>query len=457
MMLPAIAQDKNAKESKEVEKAKTITLGDKVRVAPYGFVRNYITIDSRNTYTVTGGEYNMIPYDENWNMTEAEAQATGMERTDLNVIPKAYFQALTTRFGLSLDGPVIWRAKTSGKLEGDFGGFGTNNHVLRLRQAWMKFVWCNEDGLQSELLAGQTWHPLSGSIMPEVLGMAAGAPFRPHSRTPQIAYTMTTRNGVGFSTILLWQLQYKYNGPSNNAGGTTASLDFANRAMLPEVFLGLHYRSCDVYLQLGGDIQPIRPRNFRTTTHTDPVTGITTSYQQKTDELFCSVTPTVYFQYAKDKFSFKSRYLFASNTSHVNQLNGYGVTKVADDGTWSYAPIHAHIAYADLAYGKKVRGNVFLGYMKNVGAREELHNFGSAAVPDYYIYMKGDKNFTHLDGVWRIAPSISYNVKAFNIGLEYEITGASYGDWNSDGSILNNSNLHTVVNHRICALMKYNF
>lgn len=447
MMLPSMAQYKSAQDSTGTEKTKTIHLGDKVRIVPYGFVRNYLTVDSRKTYTVIGGEYNMLPYDEDWNMTEAVAQASGLGRTDLNAVPEVKFQALTTRFGFNLDGPVIWGAKTSGKIEGDFGGFGTTNTLLRLRHAYMKFVWCNEDGLQNEVLAGQTWHPLSGGVMPDVLGMAAGAPFRPHSRTPQIAYTMSTQAGLGFSAAMLWQLQYMYNGPKDLLGGSTNSIDFANRAMIPEVFLGLNYRSDHVYLQIGGDMQPIRPRNFRT------VTG----YQQTTDELFCSFTPTFYFQYTKDKFSFKSRYLYAGNTSHVNQLNGYGVTDVAADGTWSYAPLHAHIAYANFAYGKKVRGNMFLGFMKNVGAGENLYNFGTAASPVYYIYMKGAQNFTHLDGVWRVAPGISYNVKAFNIGLEYEVTGASYGDWDKDGGILNNDNLHTVVNHRICAMMKYNF
>lgn len=448
-MLPVMAQDRPAKDSIDAEKAKNIRLGDNVRVALYGFVRNYLTIDSRKTYTVIGGEYNMIPYDEAWNMTEVAAQTTGLERTDLNAVPLTQFQALTTRFGLNLDGPVIWGAKTSGKIEGDFGGFGTNNTVLRLRQAYMKFVWCNGDGLQSEVLAGQTWHPLSGSIMPEVLGMSAGAPFRPHSRTPQIAYTMSTQTGLGFSAAVLWQLQYMYNGPNNMTGGSTNNINFANRAMIPEVFLGLNYHSDHVYLQFGGDMQPIRPRSFRT----EPVSG----FQQTTKELFCSFTPTVYFQYVKGKFSIKSRYLYAGNTSHVNQLNGYGVTDVSADGTWSYAPLHAHIAYADVAYGKKVRYNIFLGFMKNVGAGEGLYNFGTEETPLYYIYMKGANNFTHLAGIWRVSPGISYNVKAFNIGLEYEVTAASYGDWNKNGSILDNDNLHTVVNHRVCALLKYNF
>ena len=44
----------------------------KVTLKAYGFVRNYLTFDSRKTYTVIGGEYNMIPYDERWNENHSE-------------------------------------------------------------------------------------------------------------------------------------------------------------------------------------------------------------------------------------------------------------------------------------------------------------------------------------------------------------------------------------------------
>ena len=163
---------------------------DKVKIKPYGFVRNYFNFDTRNTYTVVGGEYNMIPYDEKWNGTPAQCDAMGVERVDLNAVPHASFQALTTRFGLALEGPKVMGAATSGKVEADFGGFGTTNTVLRLRLAYLKLHWANSMGLSQDLLVGQYWHPLSGDIMPEVLGMASGAPFRAHSRTPQLTYTV---------------------------------------------------------------------------------------------------------------------------------------------------------------------------------------------------------------------------------------------------------------------------
>ena len=403
----------------------------KVSVKLYGFVRNYLTFDSRKTYTVVGGEYNMIPFDEKWNEDHSE---------DLNDVSSMQLQALTSRFGIDIKGPQIWGWNTSGKLEGDFGGFGTNNTILRLRLAYVKLT---KGG--SELLVGQDWHPLSGSIMPDVLGMASGAPFRPHSRTPQIRGTRYW-GSFGYTAALLWQLQYMNNGPKSASDPTsTNSIDFAHNALWPEAFLGLNFKQGPWYAQVGVDAQLIRPRTHAL------IGGVT----KKVDETVSSFTPTLYAQYVGGDWSVKFRTLLAQNTSHLNQLVGYGVTGGNDDGSWSYAPLRASISYLNIAYGKKVRYNLFLGYMKNLGAGEDL--WIDPATNSYHIYMKGGENFTNLNSVYRIAPSVSYNVKAFNLGLEYEWTACTYGDFDAHGSIKQNDNLHQVANHRICALVKYNF
>jgi len=199
-----------------------------------------------------------------------------------------------------------------------------------------------------------------------------------------------------------------------------------------------------LYMQLGVDAQILRPRTHAV------VDGVT----RKVDERVASLTPTLYFQLVDDRWSLRFRTLLAQNTSHLNQLVGYAVTGVNDDGSWSYSPMQATISYLNLAYGRKVRCNLFLGYMKNLGAGESLHDFGGGV---YRIYMKGGEEFTHLNSVWRVAPSVSYNVKAFNIGLEYEVTACTYGDLGDDGRVLLNDRLRNVVSHRVCAMVKYNF
>ncbi len=417
-----------------------VSAAAQVTVKPYGFVRNYFNFDSRKTYTVVGGEYNMIPYDQKWNEDKSE---------DLNAVPHAQLQALTTRIGLNISGPELLGMKSSGKIEGDFGGFGSNNMVLRIRQAFVKLSAQDEKNYR-ELLVGQTWHPLSGDIMPEVLGMAAGAPFRPHSRTPQMR-AVRYWGSWGCTAALLYQLQYMNNGPvwdkDKNDYVSSNSIDFANNALLPEAFLGFNFKQGAWYAQLGVDAQMLRPRVYAK----DAATGVT----KKVDETVNSFTPTLYAQYVSGNWSVKFRTLLAQNTSHLNQLCGYAVTGVNADGSWSYAPIRNTISYLNIAYGKKMRCNLFLGYMKNLGASSTLAV--DPATGGYHIYMKGGENFTHLNSIWRVAPSLSYNVAAFNIGLEYELTACTYGDLGDRGQILLNDNLHQVVNHRVCALVKYNF
>jgi hypothetical protein len=250
---------------------------------------------------------------------------------------------------------------------------------------------------------------------------------------------------VGYTAALLWQLQYMNNGPKSASDPTSmASVDFAHHALWPEAFIGANYKQGPFYVQLGADAQVLKPRTHAL------VGGVT----RKVDERVLSISPTLYAQYVEGPWSVKLRTLLASNTSHLNQLVGYAVTGVNDDGSWSYSPMQATISYLNLAYGRKVRCNLFLGYMKNLGAGERLHDFGGGV---YRIYMKGGEEFTHLNSVWRVAPSVSYNVKAFNIGLEYEVTACTYGDLGDDGRVLLNDRLRNVVSHRVCAMVKYNF
>ena len=248
----------------------------------------------------------------------------------------------------------------------------------------------------------------------------------------------------GYTAALLWQLQYMNNGPKSASDPTsTNSIDFANNSLVPEVFLGLNFKQGPWYAQIGVDIQSLRPRTHAL------VGGVT----KKVNETVSSFTPTLYAQYVTKDLSVKFRALLAQNTSHLNQLVGYGVTSVNSDGSWNYAPLRAAIGYINIAFGSKVRYNLFLGYMQNLGAGEDL--WLDPATNSYHIYMKGGEEFTHLHSVVRLAPSVSYNLESFNFGIEYEATAAYYGNLASDGTA--SANPSGVFNHRLCALVKYNF
>lgn len=303
--------------------------------------------------------------------------------------------------------------------------------------------------------------------MPEVLGMAAGAPFRPHSRTPQLRYTFY-RGSLGVTAAAVYQLQYMNQGPSfsNNSWGRTNSTSFANNAIIPELFLGVNFKNSKIYMQLGADMQVIRPRTFGTVAeeiyNNENILVGERLHKVAVDEKVVSFTPTLYFQYTEGRFAVKARTMLAENTSHLNMvMSGYGVTGINPDGSWEYTNFRNSTSYLNFAYTlgkeKHYRADLFFGYMKNLGLNDatktliaQANNTENADVN--YVYMKG--NYTNINSVFRIAPSISYNLKHFNIGLEYEYNLVSYGTLKTNGMV---EDLRGVVGHRLCMLVKYNF
>lgn len=408
---------------------------NKVRIKPYGFVRNYLNYDSRQMLTVCGGEYLMIPRDEDWNLTEEEAAALGVShrRFDRNADPQTHLLALSTRFGLALDGPQVLGAKSSGRVEADFAGFGNNNTVLRLRLAYLNLEW-----KRHTLLVGQDWHPLSGNIMPEVLGMAAGAPFRPHSRTPQVTYQFRL-SPFAFQLSALWQYQYTSPGPD----GESAS--YANRTLMPELFFGLSYRDEHIYTQLGADYTRL---TLRQEVDVIAYNSPTPLYSVLLTNSCQSLSPTFYFQYTEGLFAVKMRSTLASNLAHLNMFSGYAAVTTTGNN-YMLRPVRSSVSYLNFAYGRKWRADLFFGYQYNLGLGKEY----IVVFQDFdNLYMK--KGVKNIHSLWRVAPSLSYNTKAFNIGLEYEWTAVNYGDINKDASV---NPKRQVDGHRLCLLVKYNF
>ena len=79
--LPAVAQEQPKATKKEIVKSHL-----KQHFQLYGFVRNYFTFDSRESYSGTGDLYSFMPKDENWNQTADAATTSGVPREDLNAV-----------------------------------------------------------------------------------------------------------------------------------------------------------------------------------------------------------------------------------------------------------------------------------------------------------------------------------------------------------------------------------
>ena len=397
----------------------------KITFKPYGFVRNYAAFDSRANLSSNSDQFNMIPLDEDLNKYG----------DDLNKKPDVLLLSITTRLGLNITGPEFLGAKTSAKIESDFAGFGTSNTVLRIRQAYAKMDWEKDN-----LLVGQAWHPMMGDMMPDVFSLATGAPFTPFSRSPQVRYDRLAGN-FKLTATALYQFQYLSYGPNaNDLKSSTTSFDYARKALIPELYFQAMYKKGDFMAGAGVDILTLKPR----TEYTDA-----DEVKMLSDELVTSFSPTAFFSYKEGNWGIKGRVTYAQNASHLNMLSGYGVTEIKDNGEVEYGSLSSVTGWVDVTYKQKLdKGTLtyclFGGYGKNLGCKDD---FADTSM----MYVRGYKNIDHF---WRVSPSVLYTHNAMQIGLEYEPTTVGYGNMKADGSV---DKKRSVTNHRICALLKYNF
>ena len=420
----------------------------------YGFVRNYACYDTRESLTSNSEQFYYMPKNE-------KLDADG---NDLNAQPNMMLLSITTRLGLNITGPEFLGAKTSAKIESDFAGFGTSNTVLRIRQAYAKMDWEH-----NKVLVGQAWHPMMGDMMPDVFSLETGAPFTPFSRTPQLRYDYVNK-GFTLTATALYQFQYTSYGPDG------ASFNYARNAVVPEIYLQAMYKNGGFQAGAGIDILTIKPRQSYAVTETTKETyyvpahdetgapildgngaqtfvpfekSTTSTKTYKCNEApVVSFTPTLFASYKADRWGIKGRVTYAQNAAHLSMISGYGVTNIKDNGEWEYGTINSIGGWIDATYKQPLKKGYlqfccFAGYTKNLGCEKEI-------IGDM-IYMRGEKN---MDYMWRVAPSILYTHNALQVGVEYNPTTVGYGEKNKNYTMYNP---RPVTNHRICAMVKYNF
>ena len=440
---------------------------------PYGFIRNYFTYDSRESWSGTGDLYNYQPKDENWNQTEAEAETSGAPRQDLNAVSTFRFLSLTTRLGLNIVG-YKWRGtEFGGKIEADFyAGLSTKTSTVdskikethavsgvaqfRLRQAYLTLGWDSlpmmkgKDFARVDLTIGQTWHPMAADLC-DVISLASGAPFGPFNRSPMVKMDARLGKYVTLTAAGLWQMQYLSIGPGN-----LQSAEYMLYGKTPEAYLGLSVHDKGWIFRAGADVLSISPRHL----------GTLNGVPVKVNDRLTTVSPFAYLQYKKGDFSFKAKTIFAESGEHMNMYGGYGVKGVNADGSYSYTPIRHSTTWISLVYGGKVgaqedkhpqklQGILFGGYVKNFGTKEALYDLdgdGKFTKSEFY-----NPRSAAMNQMWRLSPTLLYTVGKFQLGLEYEITSVQYGDGKLDAYALSTNGLHWITNHRVQLMTKYNF
>ena len=342
------------------------------------------------------------------------------EGNDLNDQDNSNMYLLYSRLGLDVKGPKLGSANTSAKIEFDFRGSGTTLSLIRLRHAYFNFNWG-----KSSVLAGQTWHPFFGEVSPQMLNLNTGAPFQPFSRAPQVRYRFN-HNALQLTASAVWQSQFLSNGPDGKSN------KYIKNSCVPEIHFGADYKTKNLIVGAGADMTSLVPRTQST------VDGNT----YKVNERITSVSGEIHAKYTTPMWFFAAKSTLASNLTQTSMLGGYGVCDIDPiTGQQSYTPTYNTSSWVNVVWGKKWKVGVFGGYMKNLGTTKEVSSLIGTG--------------TDVDQLASGSAEVTYNLKHWKIGVEYNYTAAWYGDLNkANGKIVNT---HSVDNHRIVASASFVF
>lgn len=390
-----------------------------IKFKPYGFIRNYVSYDSRQCLNLMGETFNVMPLDELMNSDATE---------DLNAIDELSFVAFTTRLGVDVSGQRIGKAEALAKVEADFCGYGSNNTLFRIRQAYVALKWEH-----LTLTCGQTWHPMTIQVMPSMVGYSPGSPFSPFNRSPQLNVSFNMGKGWNFTAAALYQF------PNTSVGPEGASYDYSRWSKIPEFYASIKHSGKYFTIGAGIDYLSLMPRKTNIAIHDGEQVEV------RSNDRVTGLSSEIFADYKRGKFNIKGKVLYGENTAHFTMISGFGATEYnPETGSYKYTPIRSVSSWVNALYGNKVKAGLFLGYTKCLGAKEDF-----LSVNDFWV--RGAKN---TDYIYCVSPSVTYTIGGLAIGLELDYTTVGYGDLAINGMT---KALRDISNTRLCAMVKYSF
>ncbi len=363
-----------------------------------GFVKGDYFFDTRQTVDAREGHFLLWP----------AAKSLDAEGKDINAAPSYNSLAVQTRLKGAIKGPDAFGAKTSGIVEGAFFGH-TNADVngFRLRHAFVNFDWG-----ETELLAGQYWHPMFVTgCFPGVVSFNTGSPFQPFSRNPQLRLT---QHFGGLNLVLAAISQRDF----TSAGGSSV----LRNSGIPDMQLQLSYSSKNeetgqaLLAGIGGGYKLLKP-NLSITMQD----SLGTEATHKTYETIGSYSAQAFFKFKIPEITFKLEGTYGQNMYDVLFISSYAITGY-DGFDPEYTNFSNYSVWTDIhTNGSKIQGGLFAGYTQTLGADKNITTSGIAG------------SRSNIDHVYRIASRVIFNSGKARFAGEVEYTTAAFGTPDVDG------------------------
>ena len=427
----------------------------------YGFIRNYMVFDTHEVSAGTQDLYFFMPKDRDL-----------VDGVDRNAEPSFRMMSLTSRLGLNVEGYRIGGLKANANVEGDFYCMNGSTASFRLRHAYVGMLWDNLELGDLLVNIGQTWHPMAADL-PHITNMENGAPFNPVNRSPQVMFHWTVGKftwtggilypvqflpvGPIYSTNPEWS---DYNGQyePKTTYSTTKSAEFNKYGMIPEVYAGFAFRSGGFLGKAGVNFFSIMPRwQAPAITIVDEATKeLAFDYKHKSllKARLYAVSPFLFLQYTKGSFQIKAKSILAQAGEHMNLLSGYAGTYSWKNHALEYTPMQDWASFISFQAGRKFQFMCMLGYMQQLGTTKSVFAYlANDRLNTLWLNTDADNK---IQRAFRATPTLAYNVGKFTFSLEYNCTGAWFGegDRNRGGLYADG---HWVLNHRVEQMVKFNF
>jgi len=354
----------------------------------YGYAKGEFAFDSRQVIAAREGNY----------IDLATPNVTGNNVANFNG------WGVESRLGVKIAGPEFFGMKSEALIEGHFfGSSDASINTLALRHAYVKL---SSDKV--EWLVGQYWHPMFvTNVSPGTYNFNAGSPFQPFNRSPQIRFS--TKGSARFTLAAITERDFT----SVVYGGGNAA-----KSALPAFHAQLQFGSDEKFVGgFGANVKFTRNEGANAKT----VHGKT-------------LAAFNFLAYAKaqftENFAWKIYGNFGQNPSELLQLGSVAYYGGKDDLRNS-TTLALWTEFAG-KFSDSFEWGVFGGYSQDFGFNE--NNFDT----NYNTNSKyvGTATAGLIPGsTWRVSPRMGWKSGNTKLGLEFDYTSTTYGNFDNKGKI----------------------
>ncbi|QTV05497.1 hypothetical protein [Faecalibacter bovis] len=397
----------------------TIGKDQKVDVNFYGFVRSDIFADSRQN--IGAGENVVMLYPK-----DRQLDANGQ---DINATGKFHMLSVISRAGVTLKGPEILGAKSSGVLEGEFFGATEGGiNEFRLRHAYIMLDW-----EKTQLGIGQYWHPFVVlEALPNVVNYGTGAPIYGLNRNPQIRLTHKFTDNLKVIATIHSQRDFTPNTDPYRNGG-------------PAGHLQVQYKTDKFVVGVAGQYESQKPKLV--------------SQDLKSNERAEGFSASAYAKVITKPVTITATGYLMQNASSFVQLGGY-VGYQLPGQVETYKPIDTEAVWLDVQQnttGKWAFG-AFAGVVYNRGVDEPIEGASSTSygVTTNWGAVSATPGGRTVNYLYKVVPRLDFTPnKALKFRLEMERSSAQWAD--ATNKAIGFDNKFLATNYRVHLTTTFSF